>query len=329
MVEQPSILLTGYANMHSMEVRASRASNRQDPTVSRALLDWDNIRIFLAIYRAGSLSAAAKTLRVAQPTCGRRLATLERTLGLRLFDRTPEGLRVTDEAKRLLDAALDMEQSAEDLALRATLGKRDLEGIVRIATTELFACSFLVGALEQVRADFPRLAIELVLSNVETDLLRREADIALRFGPAGARPQPPSLVARKLGQEPFLLYGADRYLLRRGIPANPECLVDHDVVVYSGKHPAMPWCARAFAGSNMALSAPSMQVTGAAIAAGVGLGVLPRRAARLYPQLRALSPVVAQATGWLVVHPELRRVPRIRVVVDSLALRYRSDPVAP
>ncbi|MGE0790596.1 MAG: LysR family transcriptional regulator [Sandaracinaceae bacterium] len=289
-------------------------------------MSWDDVRFFLAIHRAGSLSAAAVPLGVTQPTCGRRLVALERALGVRLFDRTPDGLRVTAEGEALLDAALEMERSAADLALRAAVSDRELEGVVRIATTELFACSFLVGALDHVRRIYPSIAVELVLSNTDTDLLRREADLAFRFGPDAARPKPPTLVAKKLGREPFLLYGAATYLDRRGPPADPEDLAGHDVVVYEGRHPAMAWCASAFARATVALSAPSMQVTGAAIAAGLGLGVLPKRAARLFPSIRPLSPVVAEATGWLIVHPDLKRVPRIRVVADALASAYRAEP---
>lgn len=289
---------------------------------------WDDVRFFLAIHRAGSLSAAAGPLAVTQPTCGRRLAAFEASLGLRLFDRTPDGLRITAEGKTLLDAAGQMEQSARELALRATVTDRDLEGVVRIATTELFACAFLAGALQHVREKYPGIRIELVLSNAEADLLRREADVAVRFVPEGARPKPQTLAARRLGDEPFLLYGADSYLRRRGAPADPGDLADHEVVVYSGRHPAAEWCARAFRRSTVALSAPSMQVTAAAIAAGLGVGVLPGRAARLFPLLRALSPVVARGTGWLIVHPGLRRVPRIRAVVDTLAAVYRADLAA-
>jgi DNA-binding transcriptional LysR family regulator len=167
--------------------------------------------------------------------------------------------------------------------------------------------------------------VELVLSNTETDLLRREADIAFRFRPEGHRPMPDMLVAQKLGDEPFLLYGADSYLRRRGAPEDPNDLRDREVVVYSGRHPASDWCASAFRESTVVLSAPSMQVTGAAIAAGLGMGVLPSRAARLFPLVRALSPVVARGTGWLVTHPELRSVPRIRVVIDMMAALFRAD----
>lgn len=315
--------------MHGMRPSQEPTKNRsrREP-LPREIASWDDVRFFLAIHRAGSLSAAAGPLKVTQPTCGRRLAVLEASLGLRLFDRTPEGLRITAEGKALLEAAAQMEHSAQDLALRAAVTDRDLEGVVRIATSELFACSFLVGALQHVREKHPGIRVELVLSNTETDLLRREADIALRFGPEASRPKPETLVARRMGDEPFLLYGTDAYLRRRGAPADPDDLGQHDVVVYSGRHPAAAWCAKAFRGSTVALSAPSMQVAGAAMSAGLGLGVLPRRAARLFPLLRALSPVVARGTGWLIIHPDLRHVPRFRVVVDLLAAVYRSDSIA-
>jgi DNA-binding transcriptional LysR family regulator len=249
---------------------------------------------------------------------------LEASLGLRLFDRTPEGLSLTTEGSTLMDAAIAMERSAHDLALRATARDRDLEGVVRIGTIELFACSFLVGALVEVRDKYPGIRAELVLSNTETDLLRREADIAVRFRPHGHRPTPEVLIAQKLGDEPFVLYGSQQYLRRRGTPADPEDLAAHDVVVCSGRHPASEWCDRAFRNASVALSAPSMQVTGAAIAAGLGLGVIPRRAARLAPDLVPLSPVIALGSGWMVVHPDLQNVPRIRAVIDTVATLFRA-----
>lgn len=313
--------------MHGMKSRSQKRARRSSAEPAIAIPNWDGVRFFLAIHRAGSLSAAAGSLEVTQPTCGRRLVALESSLGVRLFDRTPDGLRITHDGKALLAAATRMEQGAQDLALRATVRDRDLEGVVRIATTELFACSFLLEALQRTRETYPGIRVELVLSNNETDLLRREADIAIRFGPEGSRPKPAAVVARRLGDEPFLLYGSESYLRRRGAPADPNHLAGHEVVIYAGRHPAADWCAAAFSESTVALAAPSMQVTGAAIAAGLGLGVLPRRAARLFPGATPLSPVIARGTGWLVVHPDLRHVPRIRVVIDTLSALYRADAV--
>ncbi len=309
--------------MHGMSPRRRTAGGAPREQLVRKVPNWDDVRIFLAIHRAGSLSAAAGPLEITQPTCGRRLAALEKALGTRLFDRTPEGLRLTDEGAALVDAAEAMEEGARALALKVARGDRELEGVVRIATTELLAVSFLVDALFTVRERYPGIRFELVVSNEESDLLRREADLALRFGPEGTRPRPDLLVAQKLGDEPFELYGTDAYLARRGAPSEPAALAGHDVVVYSARHPASSWCAGAFRGANVVVAVPSMLVSSAAIAAGLGLGVIPRRAARRFPQLRSLSPVIARGTGWIVVHPDLRRVPRIRVVADALAAIFR------
>jgi DNA-binding transcriptional LysR family regulator len=237
----------------------------------------------------------------------------------------PEGLRITAEGKALLDAASAMERSAEDIALRATMTEHELEGSVRIATTEMFATIFLVGILPAIRHHYPHISIELVLSNAQADLLKREADMALRFRPLGVQPMPGALVARKLRDEPLVLYGSESYLDRRGVPEDVNVLADHDVVLYSDHYPASDWCSRAYRGASVALSSPSMQVTTSAIAAGLGLGVIPTRAARSASGLRALSPVIASATAWILLHPDLRRVPRIRVVADIIASFYQNE----
>jgi DNA-binding transcriptional LysR family regulator len=312
----------------SARKKPASVSSARD-TLLRTIPSWDDVRFFLAIQRAGSLSAAAGPLGVTQPTCGRRLAMLETSLGLRLFDRTPEGLSLTSEGSALLGAAVEMERSAHELALRATARDRDLEGVVRIGTIEFFASSFLVGALVEVRNKYPGIRVELVLSNAEADLVRREADIAMRFRPQGFRPTPELLVAQKLGDEPFVLYGSERYLRRRGTPSDPEYLATHDVVVNSTRNPASEWCERAYRNASVVLRAPSMQVTSAAIAAGLGLGAIPRRAAKRVPQLVPLSPVVGVGTGWMVVHPDLQHVPRIRVVLDTLAALFQAASNAP
>jgi len=302
-----------------------RAPARGRPGGSpRAAPSWDDIRIFLAIHRAGSLSAAAGPLGLSQPTCGRRLAGLEAALGMRLFERTPEGLHLTAEGAALVQSAEAMEAGARTLALEAAGRGRDLEGVVRIATTELLAVSFLVEALRALRASHPEIRFELVLSNEESDLVRREADLAVRFMPEGTRPRPDRLVAQKLGDEPFDLYGSDGYLRARGVPPDPAALAGHDVVVYAARNPASAWCTSAFRGANVVLAVPSMLVSSAAVAAGLGLGVIPRRAARRFPALRRLAPGIARGTGWLIVNPELRRAPRVRVVTDGLAAMFRA-----
>jgi DNA-binding transcriptional LysR family regulator len=265
---------------------------------------------------------------VAQPTCGRRLARLEAALGVRLFERTSNGLRVTQPGAALVQHAAAMEAGALALAAETGGRGRELAGVVRIATTELLAVSFLVEALGALRRSHPEIRFELVVSNEPSDLLHREADIALRFGPEGTRPSPERLVARKLGEEPFDLYGTDAYLAARGTPDDPAALAGHDVVVYSARSPAAAWCAGAFRGALVVLAVPNMLVCAAAVAAGLGLGVVPRRAARRFHQLRRVHPGVARGTGWLVVNPELRRDPRTKAVSDALAAMFRESVAA-
>ena len=115
----------------------------------------------------------------------------------------------------------------------------------------------------------------------------------------------------------------DAYLAARGTPADPAALAGHDVVVYSARNPASAWCAAAFRGASVVLAVPSMLVSAAAVAAGLGLGVIPRRAARRFHQLRRVCPGIARGTGWLIVSPELRREPRVRVVSDALSTKFR------
>ena len=288
-----------------------------------AFPSWDDIRFFLAIHRAGSLSAASGPLGVTQPTCGRRLSALEATLGVRLFHRTPEGLRITEAGTTLLPAANAMEQGARELALAAMARDKALEGTVCIATNDLFASTFVVGALPVLRAKYPSIRIKLAVAATDADLLARDADLAFRFRPRGVRLRSAALVASKLGDEPFLLYGADVYLERRGPPSDPADLRGHDVVAYAGPHPASKWCEAAFRDANVMLSASSMHTAAQCIAEGLGLGVLPRRAARRFAPLRRLSAPVAHATGWVLTHPDLRDVARIRAVRDTLVAMFR------
>lgn len=303
----------------------SKPGTSAAPAVTRAMERWDDVRFFLAIHRAGSLSAAAKPLRVTQPTCGRRLATFERTLGFRLFDRTPDGLRITKDGEALLVAATAMEHSAAQLVLRAAATDRDLEGVVRVAANELFVASFLVDAVGDLRARHPKIRFEFVIGDAEADLVRREADIAFRFRPLGMRPSQDVLVAQKLGDEPFALFGTDEYVRRRGASVDAYHLAGHDIVACTGGHPAARWCEAAFRGANVVLATSTMHACATAIAAGLGVGVLPCRAIAAFPRLRALSGTVTRATGWLVVHPELRALPRIRLVVDEWSLRFRGQ----
>lgn len=292
-----------------------------------ALDDWDSIRFFLAIHRAGSLSGAASKLGVTQPTCGRRLSALETTLGTQLFTRAPDGLRVTAEGAALVGVATQMEEAARNLARKAAATVEKLDGVVRVAMTEFSALAFGARVLPLLRERHPGIRIELVVADTAADILGgSETDIAVRWRPEGFRPTPGKVVARKLGRIGWSLFGSERYLAKRGTPRDPSDLTGHDVVLYPGTpHPGHEWLAKATQKSVQVFVSANMICNAAVVAEGLGLGFFPQPIVRLEPSLRALTHPIAWAWGWLVLHPDLKRVPRIRAVADLLASALRDD----
>lgn len=292
----------------------------------RSLEDWDSIRFFLAIQRAGSLSAAASALGVTQPTCGRRLSALEAALGTRLFTRAPDGLRVTAEGAALVTAATQMEEAARNLTRKAAATVERLDGVVRVAMTEFTTLAFGTRILMVLRDRHPSIRVELVLADTAADILSSEADLAVRWRGEGFRPSPAKVVARKLGRIGWALFASERYLAKRGAPRDPSDLRGHDVVLYpGGPHPGHEWLAKATRHSTPVLVSANMICNAAAVREGIGLGFFPQPIVRVEPSLRPLTQPVAWGWAWLVLHPDLRRVPRIRAVADVLAGALRDD----
>jgi len=176
--------------------------------------DWTGLQYLLAVAETGNQSAAARRLGVSQPTVGRRLARLEADLDTRLHDSTPDGIVLTPAGERLLKHARRIEQEA--LAARRTIGGGDsaLEGTVRISAIEALGITWLTPALARLHAIHPGIRIELLIENAAVNLLRREADIAVRL----FRPAQDALVARHLGRHAMGLYASHAYLDAHGAP---------------------------------------------------------------------------------------------------------------
>jgi DNA-binding transcriptional LysR family regulator len=263
---------------------------------------------------------------VAQPTCGRRLSALEAALGMQLFTRAPDGLRLTTEGAALVTAATQMEDAARNLTRKAAATVERLDGVVRIAMTEFTALAFGTRILSLLRERYPAIRIELVLSDTAADILSSEADLAVRWRGEGFRPSPAKVVARKLGKVGWSLFGSDRYLAKRGRPGDPSDLAGHDVVLYpGGPHPGHEWLAKAIRHSAPVLLTANLICNAAAVREGVGLGFFPQAIVKIEPLLRPLTQPVAWGWAWLVMHPDLKRVPRIRAVADVLADALRDD----
>lgn len=282
--------------------------------------DWDLIRSFLAVIEHGSLLGAARMLGASQPTLGRRMAELEQQLGMVLFERTGRGLRATEAALRVADAARLMEQGAQQLAQDVSRAQTGLEGTVRLTASTPVACHLLPGVLAQLRQQMPQIQIEVVASNAVSNLLRREADIALRM----VQPHQSSLIARRIGKVTLGTYAHTDYLRRRGTPRHARDLLRHDLIGYDRDEQII----RGFNRAGLPLKRESFCVRcddfiayWQFLRAGMGVGFVSDYMGRSDAQLERLLPdlELPALPLWLAVHREIRTSPRIRAVYDHLA----------
>ncbi|MEM1418485.1 MAG: LysR family transcriptional regulator [Myxococcota bacterium] len=280
-------------------------------------LAWDDLRVLLAAAREGSVSAAARSLGVEQSTASRRLARLERALGVVLFDRRPDGLRATAAAETILADAEGAEAAIARLEARASGLGQEVRGVVRVAATDALANLVLVPALPELLRAHPQLSVALITATGLSDLVRREADVALR----NVRPEHPDLVSRKLAHVDLVPCASTAYLAERRARA-PS---DLDWVTLASPAPGVvlpegAWVAQ-HAGRPPRLVSTSLQSQSAAVLAGLGAGVLSRYEVSQTPGLVELRFDVPAPEGfdiWMVTHAALRRVPRVRVVLDFL-----------
>jgi len=191
---------------------------------------WDDVRFFLAVARMGSLSGAARTLGVGHVTVGRRIALLEKRLGVTLLNRTPDGFATTSAGQAILRQCAAMESAALDLE-RVAAGRDALvTGSVRLTTTEALAYQLIAPAIAALRQVHPDLQINLAVTVRSLDIARRDADLAVRF----ARPAASELVSRKLGEIGFSLYASQRYLAKSGVPKRGQGLAGYDLIAFTG-----------------------------------------------------------------------------------------------
>ena len=273
-----------------------------------ASMDWDDVRVFLAAARHGSLRAAGRALGLSQPTIGRRLASFEATFGgPTLFDRLPEGLRLNAAGEALKPAAEQLESAALALERRRAAGSPALSGTVRVSVGE-WAAIFLARSLADplVRSLVPGITLELVESRETANLARREADLAVRHHP----PQGGNLYVAKLG-----IFGCALYR-RRGSTGDAWVTYTEEQAHY----PTARWVQDRLreSGGAVAVRASGMPMQLAAIRAGAGRGILPCFAAdedSLLERVSDLLPEVA-AEYWVIVHRDLRRAACVRAVMD-------------
>ncbi|HET9427195.1 MAG TPA: LysR family transcriptional regulator [Allosphingosinicella sp.] len=291
--------------------------------IRAVMLDWNDLRYFLAVARTGSTLAAGRTLRVSQTTAARRVAALESELGLTLFERRPAGYRLTPAGEALVERAEAMEVAAGAFADAAATQSRDASGTVKLTVDEIYAVTLLAPLLRDLHAVHPNIRIELDTTEEKRDLAAGEADVALRMVD---RPTGGGLVGRRLVTDHWTIYCSRDYAAAHGRPRRRRELKGH--VFIGGGGPGVWFYYRTWLERNGLADSVAMQhgtSTGllAAVRSGVGLAVLPSLIADLDPDLvMCLPPEPRQERGlWLLTHERLRHTPRVRVVMDFLAER--------
>ena len=288
--------------------------------MARDSFDWTLVRSFLAVLDAGSLMGAARRLGAQQPTLSRHVAELEAQLGAPLFERTGRGVTPTAAALAIADAARQMEGGADTLARALTRERSATTGSVRITASQVAATWLLPELLARFAQDEPGIEIELVASNQLSNLLRREADIAVRM----LRPAQASLVARKLADIRIVACAHQRYLDHAGTPRKPADLLEHRLIGYDRDETIV----RGFAQLGFALPRERFAVRtddqvayGQLVAAGAGIGFAAQYTLGHWPGVRALLPQLAipLLPCWLAVHREIRSSRVVRRVYDYLA----------
>jgi DNA-binding transcriptional LysR family regulator len=279
---------------------------------------WDLYRSFLEVLRTGSLSAAARALRLTQPTVGRHIASLEQHLGGRaLFTRHRSGLLPTEMAIQLRPYAESISAAAGALLRAASAKETAVGGTVRITASEVIGAEVLPPLVRDFRERHPGVVVELSLSNQSADLLRRDADIAIRM----FRPTQQALVAKRIGKTVLGLHASPAYVQAHGMPLRIGELEDHPLVGFD----RAPSVTRpldvppAFRRERFAFRCDSDLGQLAAIRAGLGIGVCQYGVA-LDPPLVSILPreLRLELEIWVVMHEVLRTTPRVKLMFDHL-----------
>jgi len=292
-------------------------------------MDWDNTRIFLSVYRTGTLRAAAALLQIDQATVGRRLAALEKSLDARLFLRTSNGYVPTRAGELALQAAEAMERAADQL-VRQTQGTDErVSGTVRVATSDTIGSHLMIAAVQQVQAAHPDLRVVLTTSMQFTNLARRDADIAVR----NVRPDNPDLISRRLSRREMGLYASKAYLKAHGEPRRGTAFEGHAVVIYQrALMMTRPdtLAGEPYANARVAMEVNSGLVLREAVRAGLGLAELPVYLAESDPRLKRVWPDRAEHYDiWMVLHGDLHRSGRVRAVADAIVDVFAANPTTP
>jgi len=295
-------------------------------TTSR-MADWDRFRYFLVLAETGRLSAASLVLGVSSPTVRRKIRGLEDWLCTKLFTRTPDGYVLTETGSRLVDLVATMRTTARTVERFASGHGSGNAGRVTIATAEGLGTTWLASKITELKQAHSNIEIDLHVSSDHRDLMRLEADIALRLGDPGDL----DLIGRRIGRVTCGLYAAQRYLNDNGTPHSLADLQHHAIIESSGELERLEQVKqlRRFAGkTSIGIRCNSLLAQFAAMRAGAGILALPTYMTSGVNDVVRLLPdeFNVELDMWLLTHPDLRKTERVRETMAFLAESVRSDP---
>ncbi|OLP44394.1 LysR family transcriptional regulator [Rhizobium oryziradicis] len=287
--------------------------------MAKDITSWDHFRSFLAVLDEGSLSAAARTLGLTQPTVGRHIEALEAMFGTSLFLRVPQGLLPTDTALAMRAQAEAMAASGATLARIASSGHHAAQGTVRISASEIVAIEILPPILADLQESHPNLEIELSLSDKVEDLLRHQADIAVRM----VAPQQGNLLSQRIGAIRLGFHAHTRYLAKHGTPKTLEDLHQHRLIGFDRQLAYIRDILKArpdLARISFAFRCDSNAAQFAAIRAGAGIGMCQTTLAKRHDDLVEVLPTQLNVDldTYVVMHEDLKHSPRCRVAFDAI-----------
>lgn len=281
--------------------------------------DWNHARAFLATVKAGSLSTAAKSLNLSQPTLSRQISALEQSLKVSLFERSPKGLELTPTGLQLYEHVAAMESAATQFSLTAQGHSKTLEGSICISATEALSAFVLPSIIRKLRQQYPGIDIELIATNETSDLKRREADIAIR----AFRPTQESLIIKKVADCKGRLYATPQYIQSIGPPKAYSELSDAQFISFDRSEEAINALAKLginLSPENFPIIVENHLVHWELTKQGIGIGLMTEdigdgeiMVERVIPDGQAF-----EFELWLVAHKELKTSLRVRTVYDFL-----------
>lgn len=283
------------------------------------MFDWNDLRYFLAVAREGSTITAAKALGVSQPTVQRRLAALEEAVGRKLVEAHPTGYRLTDLGREMLPHAERIEKDFAAFERNLAASDETLTGIVTVTCAEGMAAPFVTPLVQAFQARHPGLRVDLVITDRYLDLAMGEADVAIRSYDPGDN----ILIARKLLECPWAVYGSRSYIEQNGRPQSVQDIGRHTVIKFDGEmadNHGGRWLREVAPQASVSARGHTMLGLVAAVKSGAGLSPLPMLVGEPESDLvRVLGPIPElDSKIFLVMHPDIRRIPRVRAFCDFM-----------